>query len=715
MTETYFIEAKTVEEAIAIANRKYSDDKHEVSTEIISLPKKGFFGIGAKDAKIKVTVTESQSAELNSLVSDIKKMKTLTDRGNDRPRQSSMKTRTETQKPGFDSGKPKKQQSQPKKQTLPSSSTSSAQTQQSTAQAKQAPKPKQPQPKQTQQNTPQQKSEPARQSQPKPTTPSAKPAQTQPKQAQPTQQQSQPQPQTQTQPSQPQTPQKTENHGSLSNQVKSKSRRMSMNRTTPAKEIDPSGVTVSSPIGVESFTAHPAETTAPSGFGSFGTESDSGFGSGRMSNDIRKKPRQSTAPVTDPSKANLDALKALTSVTAAQTAAQAQQKPQPQQPSQPESKPVRPQAASSTQQKTNRNQKRKPRQPQPQTQPQKSVLQTQSTSPAPESTFVAPPERIRECVTQEEMDFALDFANTLLANMKLDAKAVQAEPDGDEILEAKSEGDANVYPKINIVGGDTGILIGHHGETLDSIQYLVNLSASRRSKQKDGDYVKIVVDIEGYREKREKTLRSLARRMASRAVKYKRNIYLEPMNAYERRIIHSELQTFENVSTHSVGSDRDRKIVITYEGPDKRSYQKRERKLYPAQDPEDPFESAEPTESLESVDPVYTHAQPELAVESAEKVEPETNEITEKTDKTEKEDFTRPNKPKKLPIEKLDSLLETRESSPTAPVTAIEAEAAVEAVEEEAENDEVEAETGVEDAETAPSTAEEASTQESNE
>ena len=170
--------------------------------------------------------------------------------------------------------------------------------------------------------------------------------------------------------------------------------------------------------------------------------------------------------------------------------------------------------------------------------------------------------RLREGVTQAEMDFALDFANTLLENMKLDAKAVPADANGDEYI---INGDANVYPRINIIGADTGILIGHHGETLDAIQYLVNLSALRKSKQKDGDYVKIVVDIEGYREKREETLRTLARRMAARAVKYKRNVFLEPMNAYERRIIHSELQSFENVSTHSVGADKDRKIIITYE------------------------------------------------------------------------------------------------------------------------------------------------------
>ncbi|MBO4931489.1 MAG: KH domain-containing protein, partial [Clostridia bacterium] len=176
-------------------------------------------------------------------------------------------------------------------------------------------------------------------------------------------------------------------------------------------------------------------------------------------------------------------------------------------------------------------------------------------------------------VTEAEMQFALDFTNTLLRNMAIGATASRVEcPEGEEYI---IEGDANVYPKINIDGDGTGILIGHHGETLDAVQYLVNLAALRQSKQKGGDYVKIVVDIENYRAKREETLRSLARRMAARAVKYKRNVFLEPMNAYERRIIHSELHSYENVSTHSVGADKNRKIIVTYEGPDKAPQQPR--------------------------------------------------------------------------------------------------------------------------------------------
>jgi len=127
----------------------------------------------------------------------------------------------------------------------------------------------------------------------------------------------------------------------------------------------------------------------------------------------------------------------------------------------------------------------------------------------------------------------------------------------------------NTYPHIEIVGEGAGILIGHHGETLDAIQYLVNLCAHRKGGSSSKEFVKIIVDIEDYRAKREETLRSLARRTAGKAVKYKRNIVLEPMNPFERRIIHSEIQDIENVSTHSVGSDENRKIVVCYEGADK--------------------------------------------------------------------------------------------------------------------------------------------------
>ena len=165
-------------------------------------------------------------------------------------------------------------------------------------------------------------------------------------------------------------------------------------------------------------------------------------------------------------------------------------------------------------------------------------------------------------VTEKELECALTFANTILRDMNINAEAkyVGNEPSGVG---------GNTYPHIEIVGEGAGILIGHHGETLDAIQYLVNLCAHRKGGSSSKEFVKIIVDIEDYRAKREETLRTLARRTAAKAVKYKRNIVLEPMNPFERRIIHSEIQDIENVSTHSVGSDENRKIVVCYEGADK--------------------------------------------------------------------------------------------------------------------------------------------------
>lgn len=194
-------------------------------------------------------------------------------------------------------------------------------------------------------------------------------------------------------------------------------------------------------------------------------------------------------------------------------------------------------------------------------------------APAPEKKKERAPREEKpyvEFVTPGEMELALGFTNTLLKNMELTAVAkADAAPADMTVPEGM------VYAKIVIEGDDTGILIGHHGDTLDAIQYLANLCASRGSGKKE--FVKIALDIENYRAKREETLRALARRMSAKAIKYKRNFVLEPMNPYERRIIHSEVQGMENVSTHSVGSDENRKIVITYEGPDKVNHSRKSR------------------------------------------------------------------------------------------------------------------------------------------
>ena len=150
-------------------------------------------------------------------------------------------------------------------------------------------------------------------------------------------------------------------------------------------------------------------------------------------------------------------------------------------------------------------------------------------------------------------DVSYDFVNTVLKDIGLNSEAE---------LYLCEDGTR----RINIVGEDASVLIGHHGDTLDALQYLANLASAKKNANGERDKSRVTIDIEGYRKKREETLRALARRMAAKALRNKRSVMLEPMSAYERRIIHSEIQGIEGVSTNSVGSDNNRKIVIFLTG-----------------------------------------------------------------------------------------------------------------------------------------------------
>ena len=119
------------------------------------------------------------------------------------------------------------------------------------------------------------------------------------------------------------------------------------------------------------------------------------------------------------------------------------------------------------------------------------------------------------------------------------------------------DADGNIYGRMT---GDTlGVLIGRHGETLDALQYLTSLNVNRGQEH----YTRVTLDTENYRAKREDTLMRLANRMANRAVKTGRRVALEAMNPYERRIIHSALQGWDEVETHSEGEEPNRHVVIT--------------------------------------------------------------------------------------------------------------------------------------------------------
>ncbi len=123
--------------------------------------------------------------------------------------------------------------------------------------------------------------------------------------------------------------------------------------------------------------------------------------------------------------------------------------------------------------------------------------------------------------------------------------------------------DAEGNVRVNMEGDGQGILIGRHGETLDALQYLTSLQVNKGR----GEYTRVTLDTEGYRARREEALIRLANRMANRAIKTGRRVSLEPMNPYERRVLHSALQGNEAVTTHSEGEEPNRHVVITVNKP----------------------------------------------------------------------------------------------------------------------------------------------------
>ena len=114
--------------------------------------------------------------------------------------------------------------------------------------------------------------------------------------------------------------------------------------------------------------------------------------------------------------------------------------------------------------------------------------------------------------------------------------------------------------KVYLEGENLGALIGRRGETLDAIQQLTSYSVNRT-----GGRVRVQLDAEGYREKREQSLQHLARKVANKVVKYRRSVTLEPMNAYERHVIHTALQEVAGVTTYSTGVDPNRRVIVAYD------------------------------------------------------------------------------------------------------------------------------------------------------
>ena len=160
----------------------------------------------------------------------------------------------------------------------------------------------------------------------------------------------------------------------------------------------------------------------------------------------------------------------------------------------------------------------------------------------------ATPAKIR--VSFEEPDDIITLTENFLKGL-LEKMGSDAVP----VLEQKDE--STIY--VNLTGEKLGMLIGRRGETLDAIQQLTSYSVNRT-----GGRVRIQLDAENYRDRREKSLQHLATKVAAKVVKYRHSVTLEPMNAYERHVIHAALQDMENITTHSTGSEPNRRVVIEY-------------------------------------------------------------------------------------------------------------------------------------------------------
>lgn len=160
--------------------------------------------------------------------------------------------------------------------------------------------------------------------------------------------------------------------------------------------------------------------------------------------------------------------------------------------------------------------------------------------------------RVEAVFVQTKADIAAEYIKGILKNMDIDSTVSTTENE-DGIL-------------IDILGDTTGAVIGRRGETLDAIQYLVSMAANRGDK----DYVRITVDCCGYREKRKAILEELAGKIAKTVIRTGRTSTLEPMNPYERRIIHSAVANIEGVTSRSVGDEPFRKVVIASTNPRQR-------------------------------------------------------------------------------------------------------------------------------------------------
>ena len=160
--------------------------------------------------------------------------------------------------------------------------------------------------------------------------------------------------------------------------------------------------------------------------------------------------------------------------------------------------------------------------------------------------------------TSEPKVYAPAEAGSVEEKIEVFLKGLLEKMGSDAVPHAWKEND-NTY-KVELTGADLGYLIGRRGDTLDAIQHLANYTINRGVE----GHIRINVDAEDYRQKREDSLRRYARKKAQQVLKARRRTTLEPMNAYERHVIHAALQDMENITTHSTGTEPNRRVVIEY-------------------------------------------------------------------------------------------------------------------------------------------------------
>lgn len=191
---------------------------------------------------------------------------------------------------------------------------------------------------------------------------------------------------------------------------------------------------------------------------------------------------------------------------------------------------------------------RKPETPRPAA-PVKAQAPVQTEAPS-ESVAPVAAKPLAEGEIPQIAREAVHFIDGLLEKLGIDGRAV--------VLDTTTPD----HVQIEITGPDMGPVIGRRGDTLDAIQYLSSLVANRGAE----DHVRISIDTENYRAKRADSLTRLARKMAGKVTRYHKSMTLEPMNPYERRIIHSALQDYKGVTTYSTGTEPGRRVVIAPEG-----------------------------------------------------------------------------------------------------------------------------------------------------